>query len=240
MTKTPDLSLVLACYNEKPIFAESVSRILSTLARTRYTWEIIFVDDHSRDRTPELISQACRRRQECRALFHQVNRGRGRTVTDGMLVAGGRVVGYIDIDLEVSPVYIPEMVDLILSRKADVVIGRRIYRTSPSSLAREILSVGYRLLVDQLLGTGGLDTETGYKFFNRQKIRSVLAKTQHPGWFWDTELMVWARRAGLKVVEVPVLFLRRANKKSSVRIWRDTLDYLLSLWRFRKSLRKRR
>lgn len=171
-----------------------------------------------------------------KAVFHARNFGRGRTVTDGIRAARGTVVGYIDIDCEVDPVYLTHMVSLILKRKADVVIGKRYYRTTPKAMIREILSRGYQWLADTMIGTGKLDTETGYKFFNRIKIVPILRKTAHPGWFWDTEIMVFAKRAGLTIREEPVLFLRRFDKDSSVHIFRDTWDYLINLWKFRRRL----
>jgi len=146
------------------------------------------------------------------------------------------VVGYIDIDLEVPPVYIPDIVSLIKKNKADIVIGNRVYRTSMGSIVREVLSVGYRNLADWLIGTGGADTESGYKFFNRKKFLPILATIKDQRWFWDTESIVRSRRAGLVVTEVPVLFLRRFDKVSSVHIIRDTIEYIGNIWRFRKEL----
>jgi glycosyltransferase AglD len=231
-----DFSLILACYNEKPVFRESADRICRTLALSKLRSEIIFVDDGSRDGTPDLIRAFAAKHAGCRMIFHSNNEGRGKTVADGIRMARGKVCGYIDIDCEVSPVYVPDIVNLILTGQADVVIGRRIYRTAFSSIAREIFSIGYQKLADWMVHTGGLDTETGYKFFNRKKILPVLAKATHPHWFWDTEIMVFARAMHLKITEVPVLFLRRTDKKSSVRIISDIADYLANLWQLRQRL----
>ncbi len=231
-----DLSLILPCFNESGLFMESVERIVEVLDASRLSYEIIFVDDASRDITPRLIASVCRNNPSMRALYHATNRGRGQTVMDGMREARATVVGYIDIDCEVSPVYIPLLVTMILNKKSDVVIGKRFYRTSPRAVLREVLSRGYQWLSDMLIGTGGMDTETGYKFFHRKKILPVISKTQYAGWFWDTEVMVYARRAGLRITEVPVLFLRRFDKVSSVNIFRDTLDYVVQLLKFRKRL----
>ncbi len=237
-TKTPDLSLILACYNEATHFAKSLRQIVAVLERSIYSWEIIFVDDHSKDATPTLILQACRKDSRLHAQYHAVNTGRGRTVADGMHASRGRVVGFIDIDCEVSPVYIPQCVGSIIRNKADVVVGKRVYKTRITSIFREIFSVGYQWLAQRIVDTGGIDTEAGYKFFLRRRILPVLAKTKHPGWFWDTEIIVRARRAGLRVIEEPVLFLRREDKKSTVEPLRDIVNYLVSLWRFRRELAK--
>lgn len=235
--KQPDLSLVLPCYHEAGLFTGSVALICAVLDLSTISYEIIFVDDASKDGTVSLIRSYCLQYPNMRAIYHTKNRGRGQAVTDGIKAARGGVVGYIDIDCEVSPVYIPSMASRILKNQADVVIGRRFYRTSPRAMIREILSRGYQWLSDAMIGTGGLDTETGYKFFNRKKILPVLKKAKNSGWFWDTEIMVYAKRANLAIVELPVLFLRRFDKQSSVNIVKDTIDYMVHLIQLRKRLR---
>ena len=235
----PDLSLVLPCYNEEGLFVESVTRIMEVLDASRVSYEIVFVDDASRDTTKRLIQEFCTRYPFMHAVYHGKNCGRGQTVMDGIRASKGTVSGFIDIDCEVSPVYIPSMVSIMLKKHADVVIGRRYYRTSPRALIREVLSRGYQWLSDTMIGTGSMDTETGYKFFDRKKILPVFSQTRQKGWFWDTEIMVMASRAGLTIVEVPVLFLRRFDKISSVNIIRDTIDYVVQLWAFRNRLQQK-
>ena len=233
---SPQLSVVLPCYNEEGLFRESVARIREVLENSRYSYEIIFVDDASKDGTVSLIRSHCLKYANMRAIYHTKNRGRGQTVADGLKESRGIASGYMDIDCEVSPVYIPSMVSRILKNQADVVIGRRFYRTSPRAVVREVLSRGYQWLSNKLIGTGGMDTETGYKFFNRKKILPVLRSVRHTGWFWDTEIMVYAIRHGLRIIEEPVLFLRRFDKVSSVNIIKDTIDYMIQLWALRGRL----
>jgi len=232
-----DLTLVLPCYNETPVFSGSVDLITSILDHSTLTYEFLFVDDKSTDGTVSLITKTVARSpRTMRALFHSINEGRGKAVADGIAAARGTVVGYIDIDVEVSPVYIPQMVRMILEHQADVVVGERIYRSSFGSMVREILSVGYKRLVRTALPTGVIDTESGYKFFNRKKILPVVLKTRDPHWFWDTEIIVRSRLAGLRIRQVPVLFLRRFDKVSSVHIVSDTLSYLRSIVQLRRQL----
>ncbi len=225
-----DLTLVLPCWNEALLLVDSVERIREALVISRFRWEIIFVDDKSSDSTAALIKELVKKNKNYRAVFHKTNTGRGQTVADGIRKSRGTVVGYMDVDCEVSPIYIPTIVNMILKGKADMVLGKRLYRTTLSSIVRELLSAGYRVMADKMVSTGGLDTETGYKFFNRKKIVPILRFARHPHWFWDTEIVVFARRAGLRVVEVPVLFLRRFDKKSSVNMVEDVADYLQNLW----------
>lgn len=231
-----DFSLILPCFNEAKLFQDSFECINEALRAGAYTYEIIFVDDASKDKTVASIKRVCKQYRFCRAIYHKANMGRGQSVMDGVMKAKGRVVGFIDIDCEVSPVYLPYMASLILEKKASVVIGRRFYRSSPSSVFREVLSRGYQWLSDLLIGTGGIDTETGYKVFDREKIMPLFSRIEEKGWFWDTEIMVYAKRARLKIVEVPVLFLRRFDKVSSVHIVKDTREYLIHLWKLNRKL----
>lgn len=235
---TCDVSLVIACLNEEQLLDESVSRITSVLNDSVFSYELIFVDDKSSDGTREIIASLVKKNKSFRALYNSSNQGRGKTVRDGMKLAKGKVVGFIDVDLEVSPVYIPSFVRMILDGKADVVTGLRIYREGFSSLHRAVLSRGYSWLVRTVLGIPLQDTETGYKFFNGKKILPIMKRTVHDGWFWDTEIMTLVYHTGLRIREEPVLFMRRFDKKSSVRLLRDTFDYMRSLLAFRIRLWK--
>ncbi len=234
--KRIDLALIIACYNEEQLLKESIDRITSVLDDSVFSYELIFVDDKSSDGTREIIASLVKKNKNFRAIYHDTNQGRGKAVRDGMAASKGNVVGFIDVDLEVSPVYIPSFVRIIVGGKADIVTGLRVYREVLSSLHRAILSRGYSWLVRSLLWVSLWGTGTGYKFFNRKKILPILKKTKNNGWFWDTEMMTLAYYRGLKICEEPVLFVRRFDKKSSVRLVRDTIDYLWNLLAFRRRL----
>lgn len=234
--KRINISLILACYNEEQLLSKSVRRITSVLDDSVFSYELIFVDDKSRDGTPEIIASLVKKNKNFRAVYHEVNQGRGKTVRDGIALARGNVVGFIDIDLEVSPVYIQSFVRMIAGGEADVITGQRVYREGVMSLHRSILSRGYSWLVRSVLGIPLLDTETGYKFFSRKKILPILKRTQDNGWFWDTEVMTYAHYLSLTIIEVPVLFIRRFDKTSSVRLVNDTLEYIKNLVRFHRQL----
>lgn len=236
--KRIDVSFIIACYNEEKLLNESVRRVMSVLDDSVFSYELIFVDDNSQDNTRDIIASILKKYRNFRAIYHAVNQGRGKTVRDGIALARGNVVGFIDIDLEVSPVYIPSFVRMIADGKTDVVTGLRVYREGVMSIHRSILSRGYSWLVRSALGIPLQDTETGYKFFNRKKILPIIKKTQNNGWFWDTEIMTYAHYTGLSVREVPVLFVRRFDKTSSVRLVHDTVEYLRNIWAFRISLWK--
>lgn len=231
-----DLSLVLACYNEGEIFTQSVKEIISVLDKTDWSYEIIFIDDASIDNTVRLIKQALKRypRKHLSALYHPSNQGRGKTVTDGFLKAQGRVIGFIDIDLEIPAWYIPRAVEAIQAG-ADAAIGWRVYDLNLKGVIRWFASKTYMWLRKQMLGIKLQDTESGFKFFRRDKILPVLNQCRDPHWFWDTEIIARSLKAGLTITEIPVVFIRRYDKTSTVKLLPDTLDYLKKLWQYRYS-----
>jgi glycosyltransferase involved in cell wall biosynthesis len=231
---SPDLTLVVACYNEEPILEQSMVETFRVLDALRLTAEVIFVDDASRDGTRAVIERivAANPTREIRTILHERNVGRGGTVADGIRGAKGRLVGFLDIDLEVHARYIPTCV-LALEEGYDVATALRVYKFYWRSLDRYVLSRGYRLLMRALLGVPLQDTETGFKFFRREAVLPVLDATRDVGWFWDTEIMVRAHHAGLRIIEIPALFIRRFDKQSTLHPLDDSLEYLRKLWRFR-------
>lgn len=228
-----DFSLILPCYNEAEIFNDSVKRIINTLNQTDYTWEIIFVEDKSKDNTAALIKTALKHysRDNLSVIFHKKNLGRGQTVIDGFNQAQGKIIGYIDIDLEIDELYLPKFIQTI-ETNTDVAIAWRVYDFQLWSIPRWLATKGYILLRKILLGLPYKDTEGGYKFFNRRKLLPLLAKAKHQGWFFDTEIMTLCFKACLNVVEIPVAFVRRPDKTSTVRLIPDSIDYLINLIKY--------
>jgi len=235
--ETPHLSLVLACYNEAEHLERSFEEIRETLDQTTWPYEIIFVDDVSRDRTRDILRSilASHPKHDLKLILHEKNKGRGATVSDGFRAACGEVTGYIDVDLEVHCRYIPSLVRAI-DKGADVATLRRIYAFQIGSLDRYFMSRGYSWLVRRVLDLPFRDTETGYKFFRRATVLPLLDEIRDGGWFWDTEFMARAERRGLKVVEIPGAYIRRDDKTSTVSGMSDSFEYFLRLVRFRREL----
>ena len=230
----PDLSLVIPCYNEARHLRASVGAVVEVLQSTPWSWDIVFVDDGSADDTRALIREICAADRRCRYVFHDRNRGRGAAFKTGFAASTGRVTGFLDIDLEVHARDIPRLVAEMERSDADVVTGRRHYvLRQTGGLHRVAASWAYRRLSNFLLSLDLEDSETGCKFFRRDSAGPIVLGSDNDGWFWDTEVMARARLAGLRIEEVPVKFVRRADKTTTVRFWRDSWHYLRALHDFR-------
>jgi glycosyltransferase involved in cell wall biosynthesis len=196
------------------------------------------VDDQSTDNTRDIIKDIVKEYPQCRYIFHEKNTGRGGAVTTGINNAKAEIVGYIDVDIEVSPVYIPYCVERVREGH-DVVIGMRIYKVKLSGAFRYLTHWIYLQMVKTKIGINYLnDTETGYKFFKKSTILPVLEKCRDTHWFWSTELVAWSHLSGLTFFQVPVLYLRNEKKKTTVKVMWDSIRYYKSLIAFAKRERK--
>lgn len=232
-----DLSIIIPCYNEGPTFTKSVGKIVQELKNMNLEWEIIFVEDKSTDDTPKLVEKLVKKHKNSRSIFHKKNEGRGKSVSDGVKAAKGPICGYLDVDLEISPSYIPLFVKEI-EKGNDLVMGKRFYEGGGlNSILRFLASKIYAIFVKYIVDIPIEDTEAGYKFFRRTKILPILTKVKSKHWFWDTEICALAHWSGLSITQVPVLFKRRYDKKSTVKLIPDTIDYIKNLIRLKSKLK---
>ncbi len=237
-----DVSIILPCYNDATHLKENTLRIIRILERTPYSFEIILIDDCSSDNSLAVIKETANSYNNLTFVSHKKNMGRGFTVREGLLMSKGRVAGFLDIDLEVDAHYVPQFVSFILDEKFDVVIGYRFYNIELSfeCFLRNILSFIYRWIVQFFLKLPIKDTEAGYKFFNMESCRGIIERSHFSKWFWDTEIVAHAFDSGLKIKEVPAVFIRNASKKSTVKVFRDSFQYLVNIYQFLTEKNKKR
>ncbi|MFA6078124.1 MAG: glycosyltransferase family 2 protein [Candidatus Omnitrophota bacterium] len=230
-----DLSVIIPCYNEEGVLEQNVLKIKELLDDTIWRYEIILVDDFSGDRTVEIARRLAGSDKHIRLICHSSNMGRGKTVEDGIRDARGKIAGFLDIDLQVPAHYILPLC-IELENGADVATAFRVYKMQISILDRYIASKVYRLIFTVLLRTGIKDPETGYKFFNREKILPVLDEIKDKYWFWDTEVMVRSYLRGYKIKEMKTLCMRDESNKTTVKLFRDSIRHLKNIIRFKKEV----
>lgn len=234
-----DLSIIITCYNEGRLLTPGIERLTKLFALTNLNYEIVIVDDFSTDGSRERIEEFKAKDDKIFALFHEQNKGRGASVTTGIKAAHGRVVGYCDLDFSTDPVYIIKLFEQIVEG-ADIATASRIYKLNWKSINvihRYILHKGYKALVKLIFRTPLIDTETGCKFFDKQSIMTYIDEIKDMKWFWDTEVMIRGYFHGMKICEVPTLFVRQPETGSTVRVVRDTRRYLVSLIKFYREFR---
>ena len=195
------------------------------------------IDDCSKDGTRKELLKIAKKYPNIKVFLHERNVGRGGTVTEGLKMAKGDVIGFLDIDLETPEWYIFPAY-LLVKESCDMVIAHRIHKLEFRIIIRTILSRGYVWLVKHFLKIPFEDTEAGFKFFKREKILPVLEQTKDKGWFWDTEIVTRAYYSRLKIRSLPTLFIRKPYKTSTVKLFTDTWEYFKKLRKFRKEIKK--
>ena len=201
--------------------------------------EFIIVDDGSRAEVQRALAQHFEGTPGTTVLCFDENRGRGAAIEAGIRNATREYACVIDLDLEI-PAYsiFAEYLEASTSG-ADMVIAERSYVWPPNlrAIVRNICSKAYRALAGRVVGLAGLDSESGSKMFRRASVLKILDGVHDARFFWDTEIVAEALRAGQKVTQVPVVVKRRLAKTSSVRVARDTRRYLTALMAYRRRCR---
>ena len=210
MPQTPRLSLVVPAFNEQAGIAEAVAEAHESLAGLGYEFEILVVDDGSRDRTADIVDELSATWPRVRLLRHLHNRGYGAALRTGFEEARYELVAFTDAD---GQFFLDDLDDLIpLTRECPVAVGRRVDRKDP--WRRRFLSWGYNAIVRAVLGTGVRDCDCALKVFRREALVHLLPESR--GFFVNAEMLSRARRFGWDVAEVGVRHRPRRLGESKV------------------------
>jgi putative flippase GtrA len=200
------VDIVVPVRNEERDLAPSVRRLAGYLSESfPFSARITIADNGSTDATWAIAGQLARELPQVRAVRMELP-GRGRALRAIWSQSEAEVLAYMDVDLSTDLNALLPLVAPLLSGHSDVAIGTRLARGSRviRGPKREIISRSYNLLLRTLMGARFSDAQCGFKAIRRDQARELLPLTQDTGWFFDTELLVLAERAGLRIHEVPV------------------------------------
>lgn len=232
----PMLDLVVPVYNEVKDLAECVQRLRKYLvANFPYRFRITIADNASTDGTLPLATELVRHAAEVR-LVSLAEKGRGRALQAAWTSSDAPILAYVDVDLSTDLGALLPLLAPLMSGHSDVAIGTRLSSRSRvvRGMKREVLSRGYNVLLHALLGTGFSDAQCGFKAIRADIAKQLLPIVDDTAWFFDTELLVLAERAGLRIHEVPVDWME--DPDSRVRITSTAIDDLRGICRLGKGL----
>jgi len=205
-TPSPQVDIVVPVKDEERDLAPSVRRLCSYLREQfPFTARITIADNGSTDKT-WAVATALSREFASVSAIHMEEPGRGRALRAIWAASDADVLAYMDVDLSTDLNALLPLVAPLLSGHSDIAIGTRLARGSRviRGPRREVISRSYNLLLRASLGAEFTDAQCGFKAIRRDQARALLPLTQDTGWFFDTELLVLAERAGLRIHEVPV------------------------------------
>jgi putative flippase GtrA len=200
------VDIVVPVRNEEHDLAPSVRRLAGYLSESfPFSARITIADNGSTDATWAIADQLARELPQVRAVRMELP-GRGRALRAIWSQSEAEVLAYMDVDLSTDLNALLPLVAPLLSGHSDVAIGTRLARGSRviRGPKRELISRSYNLLLRTLMGARFSDAQCGFKAIRRDQARALLPLTQDTAWFFDTELLVLAERAGLRIHEVPV------------------------------------
>lgn len=225
-----EVSAVLPAYNEESNLATCVSRVVQALEANATAHEVIVVDDGSRDGTAELLAQLERAIPTLKVVTHPHNRGYGAAVRSGFDAARYPWVFMMDADNQFDPREIRHLIAASVS--ADIVAGYRRQRRDP--LVRRLNAVAFFTLVRLLFGRLVRDVNCAFKLIRRDLLQRLELTAN--GALINTELLVRARRAGARVVEIPVEHFPRPSGKQTGANPRVVLRAFAELIAFRRAV----
>ncbi len=236
MSEAPDLTLVIPCYDEAARLPATLRRSIEYLRRERPAFEILVVDDGSRDATAAVAREVLEREGCGRVIELPRNRGKGAACRAGALAARGRQVLLCDADLS-TPIEEERRLRRALEGGASVAIGTRAHPEARIVVRQPRGRESAGRLLNRLLRLFGLtdlrDTQCGFKLFRREAARALFERARIDGFLFDVEILRLARRRGLAIAEVPVEW--RNDPDTRVRPLRHWPQILRDVLRIRLS-----
>ncbi len=238
------LSIIMPAFNLGTVIAANVQRVRKVFLG-RLPFEIIVVDDGSADHTASELRRMQAAVPEMRPVFMARNGGKGAALRHGFEAARGRLILFLDADLDLPPEQAPQFFDTMAQQEADVVIGSKQHALSDLHYPwhRRLMSNGYYWLIKLLFGLPLRDTQTGMKLFRRETLEWAFPRLLVKAYAFDLELLSLIHLKGFRIAETPVR-LRFQGRWDLIRfgmaesILRDTLAvfYRLRLLQYYQSV----
>ena len=218
------LSIVVPDYNEEHTISDVIDRLIATLQKTGFAFEVIVVDDCSRDSSAGISLS-----KHAKVYSLKQHMGKGYALRAGFSKAKGEIIVTIDSDGSNRPEELPILLKPILHGQADLVIGSRFSGNAPTS-GKRFNAAGVRifnLMISILTGAAVSDSQSGYRAMKSAVLEDLSLKSG--GYEIESEMLVKIARRGFRVAEMPVSFEQRTYGRS-------TLDPIVDGFKILKSI----
>ncbi|MCX7887289.1 MAG: glycosyltransferase family 2 protein [Verrucomicrobiae bacterium] len=206
----PYLSVVIPCYNEEKRLPRAIREVAGFVA-AKGEFEIVVVDDGSRDRTARVAEDLAKAYPQVRLISYQPNHGKGYAVRTGMLAARGRYVLFTDADQSTPISELDKLLIKVEREGYDMAIASRWLPQSEVIIAqskgRRLASRLFWLAVWVLAVRGVADTQCGFKCMRREVAQKIFSQMHTDSPVFDVEMLILAARAGYRIAEVPVKWI---------------------------------
>jgi len=235
-----DLSIVVPAYNEEQRLPPTLDKLHAFLQTQPLRYEIVVVDDGSKDNTTGVTEAAMATIPNLRLVRQMPNRGKGAAVRRGMLEARGQIRVMCDADGSMPPSELPKLLAPIIQCKAEIAIGSRYVEGAKTDVKQPFYRVWWSRLCNRViqrsLVPGVRDTQCGFKAFTAEAARDLFRYARIDGWAFDLEILALACRRGFGIAEVGVEW--KDDGRSRVNPLKDMWKVIREALTIRRNLRR--
>lgn len=232
------LSVIIPAYNEEKRIAKTLQSVDAYLKQQSYDYEILVVNDGSKDKTAEVVKGAVAYVANLRLIDNKENHGKGWVVKQGMLEAQGEIRLFTDADNSTSLDQIANFLPYF-AQGYDIVLGSRRIKgaviAAKQPWIRDFLGGIFRLIVHTIVPVGVKDSQAGFKAFSAKATEAIFPQQTIARWAFDVEILAVARKMGFKIKEVPITWINDTEShvklSGMVKMLFEVLQVRKNLWR---------
>ena len=228
------LSVVIPCYNEENRFQKGLEHYQFYLKKQKYLWELIFVNDGSKDKTLDLMQFVKKDNKNIRVITYQQNHGKGYAITRGIKAAKGNIILFSDIDHSV-PINTIENFFKYFNQGFKVVIGSRRVKDAKILVhqhpLREFLGRGFTFLVRLVIDWKIKDATCGFKTFEKNVAQKIFNKITIYDWAFDAEILFICKKLNIPLAQAPATW--SDVKGTKVSLGKDVIKSFFGLVKIR-------
>lgn len=215
------LSIVMPAYNEAKDIYDNLLKTVEIVSTFSSNFEIIAVNDGSKDQTEKEIERAVAKDSHIRLVSYYPNGGKGKAIRTGVSYATGEYIAFLDSDLDLSPQHLESFIKEMDETGAAAVIGSKLHKDSKIDypFMRRVMSYGYYLMLVILFRLPIKDTQTGVKLFQAKVIKQIIDDVQSKGFAYDIEILTSIYQDGGQIVEMPIeLVFQRGDSWGRIKL----------------------
>ena len=229
------LSVIIPAYNEESHLIFSLNKLYEFISNNNFTFEIILVDDGSKDNTCKIASEffsihELNDKYHFNLIENKINKGKGFSIRKGLERATGKFILFTDADFS-TPIEESQKLLGFLNVGYDIAIGSRALKDSKlirrQNIFRMYMGKFFNLIVRRITGLNFMDTQCGFKMFTSKAKNLLLPYLKIDDFSFDVEILYIAKKLNLKVKEMPISWINSPDSK--VRIIKDSIKMFFSL-----------
>jgi len=202
MGQIKELSVFLPAYNEEENLSATVKNVITNLNKNLKTWELVIVDDGSKDKTGKIADEFAKRDKRVRVIHHNPNQGYGPALISGLYACKYSWISFIDSDGQFNFSEITKFLSTQDKTGADMVIGYYLKRQVP--FFRKVNTKLWQIVVFLLFGLNVRDIDCGFKLISKKVVQKIEKLESKRGAFISSEFLIKSQKAGFKIVEIGV------------------------------------